>query len=68
MKITDISLFRITGSRTGPTFPPGDRQARALDVYPELNQKTGGTKPSTDVQRMRAIYVEIRTDDGISGL
>jgi hypothetical protein len=37
MKITDISLFKVRGAYSGPYFPPGDRQAQAIDIYPEFN-------------------------------
>ena len=67
MKITDVVLFRVTGKWTGSEFPPGDRQARPLDVYPELD-RSARTGTSGGVRTMRAIYVEIQTDAGVSGL
>jgi L-alanine-DL-glutamate epimerase-like enolase superfamily enzyme len=65
MKITDVVTFRVHGRYTGPTFPPGNRQAKSLDVYPEFN-----TDPSTAVveKPISALYVEIQTDEGVSGL
>ena len=36
MHITDVCLSEIRGHWTEPDFPPGDRQAQMLDVYPEL--------------------------------
>ena len=36
MQITDVSLFALRGPWAGPTFPPGNRQAQPLDVYPEF--------------------------------
>ena len=68
MKITDVSLFRVSGQWTGPDFPPGDRQSKALDVYPEFNRPAGSAGGSSGVRRVRGIYVEIRTDEGVSGL
>ena len=67
MKITDISLFRLSGRWTGPTFPPGNRQAQQLDIYPEFNalDKSASLQPG---QQIQAIYVEINTDEGISGI
>ncbi len=65
MQITDVRLFELHGPWTGPTFPPGDRQAQPLDLYPEFNQR----ETSTDVpQSIRATYVEILTDSDITGL
>jgi len=65
MKITDVLLFRISGRYTGPHFPPGSRQAKALDIYPEFN--TDGDT-SLSERPISAIYVEIQTDAGVSGL
>jgi len=66
MKITDLSFFRLRGHYNGPTFPAGNRQAKQLDIYPEFNtdshmaQSTGGP--------ISALYAEIQTDAGISGI
>jgi L-rhamnonate dehydratase len=68
MKITDVSLFQVRGHWTGPAFPPGDRQARQLDIYPEFNRPAGRAGESDDTGQMCAIYVEICTDEGVSGL
>ena len=43
MKITDVTLFRVHGHYSGPTFPPGHRQARQIDLYPEFNTGTVNT-------------------------
>jgi L-alanine-DL-glutamate epimerase-like enolase superfamily enzyme len=66
MKITDVVLFKLSGRWSGPTFPPGDRQARQVDVYPEFNAIEGMPQPE-DGQLMEAIYVEVQTDEGVSG-
>jgi L-alanine-DL-glutamate epimerase-like enolase superfamily enzyme len=68
MQISDVCLFEVRGPWTGPTFPPGNRQAQPLDVYPEFNQPPPNDTPTSAPQRIRAIYVEIQTDSGISGL
>ena len=65
MKITDVVLFRISGRYTGPQFAPGSRQAKALDIYPEFN--VDGDTSLTE-RPINAIYVEIQTDEGVSGL
>ncbi len=67
MKITDVTLLRIHGHYAGPTFPAGDRQARQLDIYPEFNTPSPINSPQVGAA-LRALYVEIHTDEGISGL
>jgi L-alanine-DL-glutamate epimerase-like enolase superfamily enzyme len=68
MQITDVVLFRVRGPYSGPTFPPGDRQAQALDRYPEFNQPRPNPAPSGAPQQLSAIYVEIQAGADISGL
>lgn len=68
MKIADVVLTRVGGRWTGPTFPPGNRQARMIDIYPEFNRPVDAHAPSDGERRVHEIYVEIRTDEGISGL
>jgi L-alanine-DL-glutamate epimerase-like enolase superfamily enzyme len=68
MQITDARLIELRGRWTGPTFPPGDRQARPLDLYPEFNQPSPDETPGSGPQHVRAIYLEILTSTGISGL
>ncbi|MCI0561090.1 MAG: hypothetical protein MN733_21600, partial [Nitrososphaera sp.] len=68
MKIADVSLFQVKGRWTGPTFPPGDRQAKQIDIYPELNLPAGVEKWAENTEQMQAIYVEIKIDEGASGL
>jgi L-alanine-DL-glutamate epimerase-like enolase superfamily enzyme len=65
MKITDVQIFRIEGHWPGSSFEPGSRQARPLDIYPEFNTDT----TSADGPRtIKALYVQIDTDEGFSGL
>jgi L-rhamnonate dehydratase len=64
MKITDIILTRVHGHYEGPVFPPGERQARQIDLYPELN-----TPAPASIQTgapLHALYVEMRTDEGVT--
>ena len=63
MKITDVMLFQLSGTIDGPAFPPGNRQAKAIDIYPEFNQPD---QPSTSAgpRPIKGIYVEITTDEG----
>jgi L-rhamnonate dehydratase len=66
MKITDIIVSRVSGKWTGPDFPSGSRQSRPLDIYPEFNAREGGGGGKRE--RISALYLEIKTDEGISGL
>src|SRR5262245_27595201 len=68
MQITDVLLFRVRGPYSGPTFPPGDRQAQALDRYPEFNQPHPNPSPAGAPQQVSAIYVEIQAGADISGM
>jgi L-rhamnonate dehydratase len=68
MQITDVSLFEVRGRWTDPTFPPGNRQAHMLDVYPEFNAQSWAKDRPDGPQEMREIYVEILTDAGVSGI
>ncbi len=68
MEISDVSIFRVTGQRSRLDFPPGDRQAQQLDVYPEFNRPSAGEAPSGDEEQLQAMYVEVHTGDGASGL
>jgi L-alanine-DL-glutamate epimerase-like enolase superfamily enzyme len=67
MKIQEVQLFTVYGPFNGPTFPPGERQAQQLDIYPEFNQRTGATSPAA-ASPTNATYVEIVGEDGVSGL
>jgi L-alanine-DL-glutamate epimerase-like enolase superfamily enzyme len=66
MKIKDVVVFTVSGHWEGSGFPPGDRVAHPLDIYPEFNQREWdhfeGQRP------IQAQYVEIQTDQGTSGL
>jgi len=63
MKITQVRLFRVEGQ--GPAWDFADRSVEALDLYPSHVEATAvaGDTPSN----LSAIYVEILTDEGISG-
>lgn len=69
MNIIDIRLTRVAGTYAGPTFPPGDRQAHALDIYPEFNSPRPRPVRTPEAgQRLHALYLQIDTDEGVSGL
>jgi L-rhamnonate dehydratase len=65
MKITDVSLLRVHGRYNGPTFPPGNRQARQIDIYPEFN--TGSVNTPIAGAALQALYIQIQTDEELSG-
>lgn len=67
MKIQDVQVFTVHGSYDGPEFPPGERQAQQLDIYPEFNQRTGSNSPAKGSPASGS-YLEISTDEGVSGL
>ncbi|MCU0519939.1 MAG: hypothetical protein MUF84_04520 [Anaerolineae bacterium] len=67
MKITDVVLFRASGTWQSPPFPPGDRQSQATDIYPEFNARHWATEHPSPHQ-ISEIYVEIETDEGITGI
>ncbi len=65
MKITDVQIVRVHGHYTGPIYPPGERQSRAIDLYPEFNTPVGAEQGAGAA--IRALYLEIHTDEGVSG-
>ena len=67
MKITAVELFTVHGVFHGAAYPPGERQARPLDIYPEFNAQSGSISPEPGSPQ-KANYVEIVTDEGVSGL
>ncbi|HRW10961.1 MAG TPA: enolase C-terminal domain-like protein, partial [Caldilineaceae bacterium] len=66
MKITDLIFTRLRGHYNGPAFPPGNRQAKQLDIYTEFNTD-GDTGPTVGAP-ISALYAEIQTDEGVSGI
>jgi hypothetical protein len=67
MKITDVLLTKLSGTGALPKFPPGDRQARPTDLYPDQEKSDVPIKRNENTERF-AIYVEILTDENISGI
>jgi L-alanine-DL-glutamate epimerase-like enolase superfamily enzyme len=68
MQITDVSVFTVRGSREVAARAHGNRQSQQLDIYPEFGQRGWGGPREAGVHAIAADYVEIRTDEGISGL
>jgi L-rhamnonate dehydratase len=68
LTITDVLIHRLHGHYSGPTFPAGQRQAQPLDVYPEFNDRAYDGDTPREGMPLEALYVEVQTDDGLSGL
>lgn len=66
MKIGEVALFEVRGHWSGAEFPAGDRQGKALDVYPEFN--SASAPPAQGPRPISAIFVQVRTDEGLSGI
>src|SRR3954451_10317286 len=70
MKITDVRLFQLRGTMEFPGEFWEERLIRPLDVYPE--HKTEGPawleKLEEGKYRMSSVFLEIVTDDGVSGI
>jgi L-rhamnonate dehydratase len=64
VKIVEVRLFRVEGE--GPSWTFDDRAVEALDLYPDHVRATAGAGDAPP--HLRASYVEIATDEGISGL
>jgi L-alanine-DL-glutamate epimerase-like enolase superfamily enzyme len=68
MEITKVTTFRVHGTYEPPDFPPGNRQARPLDLYPAFNTDRRGGSSSGERHPIREIYVEIETDADVTGV
>lgn len=74
MKITAIRLREVTGTMPFEGVFWEDRVLRPIDVYPEYAARAAGAEISspqvTDDGRhiIRAVFLEIATDEGVSGL
>jgi L-alanine-DL-glutamate epimerase-like enolase superfamily enzyme len=72
MKITRIRLRELTGSFAfdGPFWE--ERLIRPIDVYPEFKASPPGSwlpmKRSDGRYQIRTVFVEIETDEGVSGI
>ena len=68
MKITEVTVFTVHGERDVAARASGDRQAQALDVYPEFNHRSWSGSRKGGIQSVSAQYVEIHTDEEVSGI
>jgi L-rhamnonate dehydratase len=70
MKITDVLILRVQGRYSGPAYPLGDRQVKALDLYLEFGQAgppgtIAARQPGSAIDQL---FVEIQSDEGVSGI
>jgi L-alanine-DL-glutamate epimerase-like enolase superfamily enzyme len=70
LKITAVELFRVEGRRTAAIGVNGQHQVQPLHVYDDLRPKPykDSANPTSAVRPISAIYIRIRTDQGIDGL
>ena len=67
MEITEVILTRVYGNWADEDLSKGNRQVQALDIYPEFNAKSW-TDRTAEPQKIQEIYVEVQTDEGVSGI
>lgn len=72
MTIEEVRVLRVRGPRPTPAFPPGDRQAQQLDIYPELAapdpKDSKRAESPAESPPLTALYVEIAESRGHTGL
>ena len=67
MKITDVIIVEVKGTWPEATNLPRAVQVKPISLYPEF-APTQFAEQSTDRSAMRALYVEIQTDEGLTGI
>ena len=65
MRIDRLRLFEVEGTWSGNAFGDGWRQAKPIDVYPEFRELEAAPRPAGN---STATYLEVATDQGVSGL
>ena len=70
MKITDLVLVEVTGQFPVDEMQPEERIANPLDLYPEFGKVEffGSTHQPGDMVEHRDVYLEVRTDEGVTGV
>ena len=67
MRITNVEIVQVSGVWREEDYKPKGRQVQPIDIYPDLDQFELRTFTS-DPQEIRALYVEVQSDEGVSGL
>ena len=67
MRITNVEIVQVSGVWREEDYKPKWRQVQPIDIYPDLDQFELRTFTS-DPREIRALYVEVQSDDGVSGL
>ncbi len=75
MKITNVRLRELTGTIDHPEGPYWEeRLIRPVDIYPEFHAMSGAetnwqpVEPGETSSRIKLIFIEIETDEGVSGV
>lgn len=70
LKITDVELFRVTGTVTAETGVNGQHQIQPLHVYEELRpaEYRDAAAAGSAKRPITAIYLRIKTDQGLESL
>jgi L-alanine-DL-glutamate epimerase-like enolase superfamily enzyme len=71
MKITDVRLFEVRGQLPRKVGASEERQVGALDLFPEYRARTVRQYTAAELEQLvpvAAIYVQVETDAGLSGL
>lgn len=69
MKIADVVLVEVTGEFEVQEPVSEERIARPLDIYPEFGRVGAGPPAKLgQVVRQTDVYLEVRTDEGITGV
>jgi L-alanine-DL-glutamate epimerase-like enolase superfamily enzyme len=68
MKITDVVLAKVHGTWQPASQAAGNRQVQSIDAYSEFSARTWAGRSDPEPQPVSEIYVEIETDEGISGI
>ncbi len=67
MKISEVRLVRLHGVFDDPGPRSVERQVGALDLYPEYREQAAPARGDAEPRPITAIYVEIATDEGLTG-
>lgn len=69
MRITQVTHFELAGSCSDPVLTDNYRQVQPLDLYPEFAAPDPPPPPPAGgVRTIKAIYCQINTDEGVSGI